>query len=117
MRLIALLQAVVAATMLMACDTTGERRREEFVRVFVESAREDSEYFKRYVSMEDLQLIAIARPMLTSDFEIVHRDEYSGDAYEYGVKFSNGATAVVAVYEKEGEVRQATLAINERPRQ
>ena len=117
MRAVALLWVLVAVTVLTACDTAGERRREDFVHHFVQSAREDSDYFKKYVSSEDLELVAIARPMLTSDFEIIHQEEYSEDAYEYGVEFSNGATAVVAVYERAGEIFQATLAVNERPTQ
>jgi hypothetical protein len=52
---------------------------------------------------------------MTRDFDIVHRDEYGSGHYEYSVRFRNGATAVVAVYEKQGEMRTTALAINDQP--
>jgi hypothetical protein len=112
----AILVMISLGAFFVSCRGSGEAAREEFVHQFVRSAFADSPVYKQYVSEQDRQLIDAARPRMTEEFEIIHRDEYGGGNYEYGVRFANGATAVVAVYEKEGRVEMATLAINDQPR-
>lgn len=97
------------------CRDGGEAAREAFVRQFVQSAFEDSALFKHYTSAHDRRLIDAARSRMTERFEIVHRDGYGGGSYEYGVRFANGASAVVAIYENEGEIGVVTLAIIDQP--
>ncbi len=105
------------ASVLLAALGCGSRPEhlDEFVVEYVRSVHEGTEFYERYTAEEDLEVVQASRPRTTADFEVTGWDYHGSGNYEYAVAFSNGATAVVAVYERDGEVEAANLTINRQP--
>ena len=107
---------IVAAALLIACTSSPEERlRQEFVSKFVSSVVEDSDFFREFVSPHSASLIDEARKNMTGEFEIFHREEAGAGNYEYSVRLSNGATAIVFVHEEGGTVKSVDLLNNDPP--
>ena len=108
---------LVMASVLFAALGCGSRPEhlDEFVTEYVRSVHDGTEFYERYTAEEDLEVVQISRPKTTADFEVTGWDYHGPGDYSYAVAFSNGATAVVTVYEREGEVEAASLTINRQP--
>jgi hypothetical protein len=89
---------------------------EEFVAMFVASFREDTDYFREFVSEHDAQIMVEAvRPYMTPRYEVFHHEKYDPDDYEYSLRFTNGGTAIVSFRDHEGKITNAYIIMNERP--
>ena len=101
----------------MGClRSSAENARRDFVVRFVASAQEDSQFFRTYVTARHAEGIeTFARPFMTPDFQIVHHEQDAPDSFEYGIRFSNGAIAIVFIRETGGQIESASLAIDRRP--
>jgi hypothetical protein len=115
LRQVSVLFVVLVAISIGCADSASERSREEFVRRFTVSAREGSEFYRTYVSENETMIIEEARAKITDEFSIIHRDRHSPDTFEYVLRFTNGATAIVTVDEVGGHIKHASLVINLQP--
>jgi hypothetical protein len=86
---------------------------EEFVGTYLESIYDRTDFYKNYTPGPQLADVSNARDKMTREFVITGWDYYGPGSYEYAVRFANGATAVVAVYEKNEKVQAATLLVQE----
>ena len=83
----------------------------DFAAEYVRSVYDGSSLYKRYTPEEGREVVEISRSNMTADFVITGWDYAGAGNYEYGIKFSNGATGVVAVYEQEGEIKAAGIIV------
>lgn len=107
----------VLATLLLiaplSCrDGAEEARRIEFVRQYVRSAFENTEFHRKFTYDANLRLIEESRSQITPDFEVLRQDSGGPGDYEYVVRFSNGRRGVIAVFEEEGRIDRASMRVD-----
>jgi outer membrane protein assembly factor BamE (lipoprotein component of BamABCDE complex) len=107
-----LLLLTVLAT---ACTPPNKKATDEFVVQYLNSIVQQSDFYRSYSTEHDVELIALARPQITSEFHISNWDYVPPGHHEYSVSFSNGAVAVVGIEEHDGAVKSATLTIARQP--
>lgn len=95
---------------MLACSGPSDEL-ESFVSAYVTSVRDDTEFYKTYAPDSSRSVIDISRSNMSADFEIVRWEDVGPGEYEFVLSFSNGATGVVAVVERKGEVELATLIV------
>ena len=95
----------------VGCYGSAGPEFEAFALEYVESVYNETDLYKRYTSDADRRVVEGSRSNMTADFEVTGWDYAGSGNYEYGVKFSNGATGVVTVYEQEGEIKAASIIV------
>ena len=112
MKRILVIAGLILDWFLGACDRPDV---EAFASKYVKSVHADTEHYKRYTPEANLEVAEASRRNMVESFEFAGWDYIAPGNYEYGIKFANGATGVVAVYEEDGEVAAATLIVTLRP--
>jgi hypothetical protein len=100
-----------------ACERSNRSVTDEFVIKYVGSIVDGSEFYKKYSTPHDLELIEIIRPKMTRKFQISSWEYVSPRESEYAISFSNGALVIVAIDERDGVVESASLQITRQPNQ
>jgi hypothetical protein len=104
------------ALALQGCKSPSEARREQFVREFLASIRQDSQFFRRYVK-EDSRLDLIlsnVRPRLSADFAVLNREAHGDGSFEYAVRCGTRATCLVFLFENDGKLIEADVMLSEK---
>jgi hypothetical protein len=86
---------LVANLVLSAC--IADPRLDGFVREFVISVYENSEFHRAYTVDSNDPILATSREYMTDVFEIVGYDYFGPGQYEYRIEFSNGASGLATV--------------------
>lgn len=108
----------LALALAIACTSPRETEaRREFVRSFVMSVYEGSEFYRDHLLQAHALETEKARFQMSSSFEIVHEDvtsmaEWPASGFEYYLRFSNGASGVLWLQEK-GSQRRAGLRVQQ----
>src|ERR1051325_3758348 len=97
----------------IACTRRGETARERFVGRFLQSIRDDTEFYRRYTPNPSRALEMRSRypGALTGDLRIVHREEYSDGTFEYGAECGPSLACIVYLTERGGAIISADLTI------
>lgn len=90
---------------------------EEFASEYVKSVYDGTELYKRYTPEANREVVEISRSNMSKGFEVTGWDYAGPGNYQFAVKFSNGATGVVAVYEQAGEVTAASVIVRPGPKE
>jgi len=96
-RVTLLLLAVVASG--SGCVGRVDGRGEEFVRQFVGSVVDDSDFYRSHSDPRGREWTEAARRFVTKEFRIVGRDGFFlySDSFEYHVRFANGCSGTLYV--------------------
>lgn len=114
------MRAIVVITSLLfglfACS--GSRADlERFASEYVKSVYAGTELYKRYTPEAHRKVVEGSRMNMVEGFSFTGWDYVGPGNYEYGLKFANGATGVIAIYERGGEITEASLIVTPPPRQ
>lgn len=102
---------VLLLSLAVACYGSSGPEFEEFASEYVQSVYAGTELYKRYTPEANLEVVEGSRRNMAERFEFTGWDYAGSGNYEYGVKFANGATGVVAISEREGEITEASLIV------
>ncbi len=100
---------LVAGLVLSGCVT--DPQLDGFVREFVASVFENSEFHRTYIVDADDPMLNISRENMTADFEILGFDYFGPGQFEYRVRFSNGASGLVTISLQGDSVKNADLSV------
>jgi hypothetical protein len=84
---------------------------EGFVREYVESVYADTDFYKLFTPQKARRIVDSSRPDMTAVIEVTGFNSHGPGNYEYSVLFSNGATGIVSVNEREGVVKSAGIIV------
>ena len=101
-----------ASLAVTGCGGLTLEEREQFVGELIESALNDTDFHRQYVSAEDATEFRELRHLLSEDFIVVESDAVWGQ-FEYSVIFGADETkrAEVSLFEKDGEIYHANLSV------
>lgn len=108
--------AAALTLLLVACAScdVGRVEREEFVRAFVHSAFDGTEFHRQHWEAGHEYDVAAMRPRMSPEFEIIRWDRFGFvpgfGSYEYYLRFSNGARGVVYTRRVRGQ-HEAILVV------
>lgn len=108
---------VFLLSLVVACYGSSGPEFEEFASDYVKSVYAGTELYKRYTPEANREVVEESRRNMAESFEFTGRDYAGAGNYEYGVKFANGATGVVAISEREGEITEASLIVTPPPKE
>ena len=97
-----------------------QEKQLETVRLFsaalIESIRNDSTFHRSYLPHNTEAEIREYRLLMSDEFEFVYYDHpLSLDHFEIGLKFSNGASANLDVFQDEERVTHAHISVHPSP--
>ncbi len=96
---------------IMACLGIGEDRRDAFVSEFMRSAQVDTEFHKKFLDLDELELIKRNRPWIAGDYHIDRWDSSGMGAYEYYLIHESGTEVVLYLDEDDGSVVSVGISI------
>ncbi len=94
-------------------------KHEEFLRQFIASVNDDTDFHRQYVHPEDRTDFAKYRAFMSKDYSIIYHDTndlhwgvlYGQCQYEYGLCFAGDTRGYVDIAEHDGEPRVVALRV------
>ncbi len=109
---------LVVAISMLSCSPE-KPKHEEFLRLFVASVIDDTDFHRQYIEPGDKTDFSEYRVFMSNDYEIFHQDMfdlhwgvlYGRGIYEYGICFASDTPGFVDIAELGGTPKSVSLHV------